>query len=668
MASAEEYAQWIVDNAGKRGTPEFDTVAQAYSLSKNQTAAPSAPTAAERGNAFGGGLARGVAGVAGLPVDTVENVLNLGIAGYGAAKQALTGKPGPDLIRGSFGGSESIAGGMERVGMNASNPRPDDPTSRALYTGGVVMGGAPNPRSIVPAVAGAAAGETLGPEWVGPAVMAPGGLRQGATALKEKIANPETVQRNQQTFTEAGTTPDVAQATESNFLRGLTNVVSRLPGGQNVIAKFREGQQQELGGVRTGATAEQAGKAIKEGVTGEGGFIDRFKANQTQLYGQLDRYIPQDRLVDVSKTKSLLADLNAEIPGAPNLSKWFTNAKIQGIEGAMKADTSGEVAASRSMPIFQLAMLKTLPLKDADRVAMTRAFEDGQLPYEAVKKLRTLVGNEINNSSLTNDVPKSKWKAFYAALSEDMGGAAKAAGPQAEQAWSRANNYTRAGMERIDNTLNAVIGDGKTYEAIFKGAAPTNIDDVNKIRTVLRSLDPGQREVVSNALIEKMGRSTPGKQDDAGSRFSSETFLTNWNRINPSAKSQLFPDQGMRMKLDAIARVASDVRDSQKVFANPSGTAGAVGATGIYASPVVALGAMSVAPLVAAGSLLAGANIGAKMLTSPRVVDWLARTSQIKSPGQATQQLAQLSVIYNETKDDALKGELGAYINSVGKK
>ena len=30
MATADDYAAWIVQNAAKRGTPDFDTVAQAY--------------------------------------------------------------------------------------------------------------------------------------------------------------------------------------------------------------------------------------------------------------------------------------------------------------------------------------------------------------------------------------------------------------------------------------------------------------------------------------------------------------------------------------------------------------------------------------------------------------------------------------------------------------
>jgi hypothetical protein len=36
MATAQEYAQWIVDNADKQGTEEFDTVAEAYEMAKQQ--------------------------------------------------------------------------------------------------------------------------------------------------------------------------------------------------------------------------------------------------------------------------------------------------------------------------------------------------------------------------------------------------------------------------------------------------------------------------------------------------------------------------------------------------------------------------------------------------------------------------------------------------------
>ena len=43
MATADEYAAWIVQNADKKGTPEFDTVAQAYQLAKSEVSTNAAP-------------------------------------------------------------------------------------------------------------------------------------------------------------------------------------------------------------------------------------------------------------------------------------------------------------------------------------------------------------------------------------------------------------------------------------------------------------------------------------------------------------------------------------------------------------------------------------------------------------------------------------------------
>ena len=49
MATADQYADWIVKNADKRGSPEFETVAQAYQAAKSGDAPPApAPTKSDR--------------------------------------------------------------------------------------------------------------------------------------------------------------------------------------------------------------------------------------------------------------------------------------------------------------------------------------------------------------------------------------------------------------------------------------------------------------------------------------------------------------------------------------------------------------------------------------------------------------------------------------------
>jgi hypothetical protein len=45
MATAEDYAAWIVANAAKKGTPEFDTVAKAYQAARGASAAETVPAA-----------------------------------------------------------------------------------------------------------------------------------------------------------------------------------------------------------------------------------------------------------------------------------------------------------------------------------------------------------------------------------------------------------------------------------------------------------------------------------------------------------------------------------------------------------------------------------------------------------------------------------------------
>jgi len=104
MATADEYAAWIVKNSAKRGTPEFDTVAQAYQLAKGEenTAAfqqQNAPAPQQPGvmdQVIGAGetaLALGTGAVGG----TLGAIAG---AGAGLAQQILSGEFGtPQAVR-----------------------------------------------------------------------------------------------------------------------------------------------------------------------------------------------------------------------------------------------------------------------------------------------------------------------------------------------------------------------------------------------------------------------------------------------------------------------------------------------------------------------------------------------------------------------------------------
>ncbi|MEY4720082.1 MAG: hypothetical protein RL563_2700 [Pseudomonadota bacterium] len=101
MATAREYAQWIVDNEDKAGTPDFNTVAQAYQRAKQlESQAASRPPA---------------------PPEGILSSFGRGLASYGpqlqetfGGLQALTGKALAETIAPQAGAS-LIKSGVERM-------------------------------------------------------------------------------------------------------------------------------------------------------------------------------------------------------------------------------------------------------------------------------------------------------------------------------------------------------------------------------------------------------------------------------------------------------------------------------------------------------------------------------------------------------------------------
>lgn len=468
-----------------------------------------------------------------------------------------------------------------------------------------------------------------------PSVVASGAPMTVRSLMRGGEEGRKRVADNIKLFDDAGYgTPTVGQASEGRLPRAIESGLSRTPGSAGRIISAGQKGAENLGGqvddlssgLSKGATATKAGAAIEGGIRK---FVDRFKGEQEFLYGKLDQHIPKGSRVDVSNTRTALESLNADIPGAPNVSELFKNARIKGIQGALKADTESVSGVASNLPAWQKQLLEQMPA--VERTATLNGLIDGRLPYEALKKLRTLVGNEISNATIASDVPRSKWKALYAALSQDLKLAADDAGPLATKAFDRANKYTAAGHKRIETYLDRVAGKD-TAEKVFTAAVnPSEVrEGASTINAVMRSIEPKERDVVRAAFLKRLGTATAGRQDAAGEVFSSETFLTNWNKISPEAKMTLFADAKgtLRGDLDKIAKVAANLREGSKVFSNPSGTQQALSSQAMGGGAFVALltGHPSVAAAIGGAALTA--NAASRLMTNPNFVKWLAKSTQ----------------------------------------
>ena len=607
--------------------------------------APAPVTAMDRVGAVPSAFNAGVADVLGFPVDMAGNVLELLKAGVGSAYIATTGKAPPQALMpvedrsNQFGSSAYIERALNRRGVQTQPSRPDDPLSRYLYAGTRMVpsaaafgrvAGAPMGPSIAAGVAGGEASQATADAGFGPAGQAiagmvgaagPSAARAGAQgALRGAARGGEAGRmRTEQTiadFGRAGTTPSMGQATQSRGLQGIESLFAKVPGGAGVMANRGKAQAQEIGGnierlanqLSPKASPEQAGRAIEKGVTGTGGFLETFKAKSSANYNALDKFVPKDTRVSVSNTEAALNQLAARIPGAEFTSAAFVNNRIASIRDALSADLSANQAGNNA--------------------AILRSQSQG-LPYTALKQLRTIVGNELADAPFGGDVPVSQWKRLYAAMSSDMEAAAKASGPAAENALKKANAYHKAGMERID-LISSVIQKNGGPEAVFKAATSGAKEGATTLRAVMQSLPKDAQKVVSAGVLRRLGRAKPGTQNDTGDVFSTETFLTNWNTMSPQAKATLFDryGQGFRQDMDAVAKVASNLREGSAVFKNPSGTGQAVGQMTAATTVLTSLltGHLGVAGGVAAG--IGASNISARFMTNPTSVKWLAKTTR----------------------------------------
>lgn len=602
--------------------------------------------------------------------DTLNRGVNLGIRGV----NALTGASIPQLAM----PSQMVNNALTAAGL----PQPATPTERVL---GDIQGGAAgalasaglagglsgvaanpiarnalaqlaeSPRTqALSAAAGAGAAGVTREEGGGPGAQAlaslagslapSGAIAAGAAAtrnaLRGSAENIPNMLDRMKTFQEAGsTTPSVGQVTGNRNSQALESLLSKTPGGAGKMAQRAEQQADEIGaqaakiadGLSPSATPSVAGRTIEKGLSGPGGFVDRFKQGQTALYNKLDQFIKPDSQVKVDRTKQALAAMNQDIPGAENLSRFFKNSKIQQIESALKADTGSTQSAG-------------MTVKQADR-----------LPYEAVKKLRTLVGDEISNNSLASDVPRSKWKALYAALSSDLDDAAKATGnPAAVKAMQRANTFSRAGYARIEDVLDKVAKQD-IPEKVFKSAVnPADMQaGATKISSIMKSLTPVERDVVKSAYIRRMGLASAGQQGAEGEKFSTQTFLTNWNKMSPQAKSVMFSGQDgrLRVALDQIAKASESIKSGSRVFANPSGTSHAAAQIGLVSgvAGAIASGHLGVAAGLLGGA--GGANLTARLMTYQPFVQWLAKTTKL-SPAAVPAALSSLERSMQSAPDD----------------
>jgi hypothetical protein len=614
MATAQEYAAWIVQNADKRGTPDFETVAKAYEAAKGrettavtqQQTAPAPQTPSMLDQIVGAGETALTLGTA-LTGGTVGTIYG---AGKGIAQQILSGE---------FGTPEAVRA-VEKAAAEGAQALTYQPRTEAS-------------QEQVQAV-GRLAAEVLPP--VLPTITAPGQLLQ-ATRQVAPIAQA-TAQRG------VAAAQQAAQATGQAIVRPVqaaSTAVRQTLGMQTpttapVAGRVSVGAAATPADLQRVATAEQLGFVGPAGLTAgqrTRNFADLQFEKETAKIGdvgaplrervgnQTANLIQQfDAMVD--RTEPLLVDardigkaVNQALVNKAEVSRRrvrdaYTKAREDGsmLEPVTLDDLATTAAnvqrfegvASNVAPIRREAIRLGVLAEDADGnlIAQARSIDDTELLRQFVNeatdwtdKRQSLMARRINSS--------------IDAGTEGRGGETYRAARKLRQEF--ANEFENVGLtakllSTKRNTNERTIAFDDVFDKIIINAP---LEEMNKIRRTLLTAGPDGKqawnELKSNTIrfITNKALST-AQRDERGQPLISPDKLNGVIRsLDREGKLEGLYGKKQAQQIRDLGDIAIDIYTAPPGAINFSNTASALqvaldsvmtfGLTGIPAPAATAL-------------------------------------------------------------------------------
>lgn len=389
-------------------------------------------------------------------------------------------------------------------------------------------------------------------------------------------------------------------------LRGLQAVAEGLPVTDTVI---RSGIQRNVDSVEAALTREAERQGTPLDVTGLGErveegarkFISSSRDQGGRLYDEAATLAGDVRVTPQTAAGEIMASL-ADLGKLPNTNK----AKIAQLQDVL-IDLTDESGAVKSLDVQTIRDLRT---------AMREA-----LPVE-------LRGSDLDR----------RLGMVLDAASDDMFAALEAKSPAAAKAFRDADQYWKARVETIDDALAKVIGKKGDQSAEQIAAKLNSMASVrgnaDALEGVLSAIPPDARGDVAATLLTQLGRKTPEAD------FSINTFLTQYEKLSPRARTVLFGKEGQAALAD-LAKASKAMQGSLRQL-NATNSGKVTNYLLTLFGGGAAYGAAGPAGVVGLGALGLGAG---KLLSSPVVARWLARAPKLRTPTETVNHIQQLGPI-----------------------
>lgn len=350
--------------------------------------------------------------------------------------------------------------------------------------------------------------------------------------------------------------------TGSRNLQRLQSAALTLPGGtrahtalDETIAEFGDAventaSQMLPSGAAAANTLQDAGTTLQSQARQ---WLTSWRSDSKNAWDAVGAKIPDATPVDMTGVDQALRATQAAMPNLPATAQILTDPVFDQLSRSLQSD----IAAS-----------------------------GGAAPWADVRAMQQRVGDHLEGSLVAGDPAAAQWKHVYGALSDATGNTAAANGAAAEYAAAR--DLTGSGHQYIDNVLNRVISSKNPAQNAIapEAAASFALGGSGRGGTVLQQIRdqmPDAADALGAYKLRAMAKPSPGGQ--VGDVASPNSFLTDYNRLAPEARTALFPDPQTTTDLANLRTVADSMRDTYQRFGNPSRTAQAAG----HALPVFGL-------------------------------------------------------------------------------
>jgi len=499
----------------------------------------------------------------------------------------------------------------------------------------------------------------------------------GNMNLNQKINNRIRLNMNDRLtlFQKYEVPPTIAQATDNKLFDTLETTFTNVPFASQIMRETAERSQNQLGEtfvekisrvlgfggkdlpkgfeageiVKLGFTKKAGDKLslgqMKYGITGGDGPIAKFRATNAENYGAVKTVVdqaikeaPEKAGVKLDSTiKFLDTEFDKVSAAFPKLSNELNDAKLQRLSKKLLDDLGGGNIAS----------------------------------YKDINELKKFIGKKLSNPTMYDKLPRSDYKRFYGAITDDIKRWAEnfggPSGANILKTIRKADLGYQTGIKVIDDYVEPIAKKANP-DKIIASLFASGKEGPTYISNVMSQLAPDENRVLVGAMIERLGEAPAKAELGALGRsnyFSSKLFLDNFGKLNREARDVLFgSEKYLGKEFATLNNSLKEVRAlaSYQEVANPfkdlteAVTKGQAG-TGLLVAAGAGLTAGTGDPLFLLGIPVFGYG-GAytlKLLSNPAFMQWVAQGTKIannKGFDGLIKHIAKLGIIAGNSDDD----------------